>query len=183
MIGIGRYCSAQPPSFLQIGLNPMGNIFRWAEGARIKVNPQAAAEELINIETKNNGVLTPAAVVNAARAFASPLHDHFEWDDNIAAEHYRSQQAYQLILNIRVLIRPANSTDLEQPKRIYVNETSSGGYVRVSSMAGDPDRRDHILEQAMTRLESWQNRYTDLSSSFSTLFEEIDRALKFSGRR
>lgn len=43
------------------------------------------------------GELTPANVVDAAREDDHPLHDRFEWDDEVAGEKYRLSQARQLI--------------------------------------------------------------------------------------
>lgn len=47
------------------------------------------------------GRLTPANVVDAARATSHPLHDRFEWDDSIAGERYRRIQARELIRSVR----------------------------------------------------------------------------------
>ncbi len=50
---------------------------------------------------KEYGTLTPANVVEAARAEDHPLHDRFEWDDAAAGEKYRLAQARQLIRVVR----------------------------------------------------------------------------------
>lgn len=47
------------------------------------------------------GALTPANIVEAARDDGHPLHHRFEWDDAIAGEKYRLQQARQLIRVVR----------------------------------------------------------------------------------
>lgn len=46
--------------------------------------------------------LTPELVVDEAREETHPLHDRFEWDDAIAGEKYRRQQAHDLIVSVRV---------------------------------------------------------------------------------
>ena len=48
------------------------------------------------------GYLTPAAVVEAARPADHPLHARFEWDDTVAAEAWRREQAHELIRSVRV---------------------------------------------------------------------------------
>ena len=53
-------------------------------------------EELKKIASANDGKLYPRAVVDAARPAGSPLHGSFEWDDSVAAESYRIEQARKL---------------------------------------------------------------------------------------
>lgn len=36
-----------------------------------------------------DGKITPESVVDAARNAGHPLHPRFEWNDGVAAEHYR----------------------------------------------------------------------------------------------
>jgi hypothetical protein len=48
------------------------------------------------------GKLTPALVVDVARDNRHPLHTRFEWNDTIAAEKWRREQAHQLIKSVRI---------------------------------------------------------------------------------
>lgn len=77
---------------------------------------------------RDNGRLMPQDVVNAARNRRSPLNPFFEWDDSVAAQRYRLQQASLLIRRVRVevtvnqvpyrapqyLLDPAADTDGER---------------------------------------------------------------------
>jgi len=56
--------------------------------------------ELMAVREKY-GALTPANVVDAARAEDHPLHSRFEWDNDAAAHKYRLAQARQLIRVVR----------------------------------------------------------------------------------
>lgn len=47
--------------------------------------------------------LTPALVVDAARPKDHPLHSRFEWNNTIAGEAYRRQQAHDLIQSVRIV--------------------------------------------------------------------------------
>jgi hypothetical protein len=51
---------------------------------------------------KNNGGLTPEAVVQDAKDKGSPLHECFEWDVNKAANEYWLDTARQLIRTVKV---------------------------------------------------------------------------------
>ena len=46
-------------------------------------------DELTRIAAVNDDTLTPELVVEDARPEESPLHAHFEWDDQIAGEQFR----------------------------------------------------------------------------------------------
>jgi len=48
--------------------------------------------------------LTATEVVNTAKDENNPLHSCFEWDDTVAGEKYREQQARQLINQFTVII-------------------------------------------------------------------------------
>lgn len=56
------------------------------------------------------GELTPSLVVDEARSEDHPLHDRFEWNDAIAGEHHRREQARRLIRSVKIL-------DNRNPKR------------------------------------------------------------------
>ncbi len=57
--------------------------------------------ELLAVREANGNVLTAHIVVEAAAAENHPLHDRFEWDDEVAGHAYRLQQARQLIRVVR----------------------------------------------------------------------------------
>jgi hypothetical protein len=82
----------------------MENQYQWKiESLAKKIDVNKAIVEIQKISEKY-GVLTPENIVEAARSKKSVLHKAFEWDDSIAAEHYRLQQARTLINNIEVTI-------------------------------------------------------------------------------
>lgn len=66
---------------------------------------------------EQNGRLTPAIVVDAARDKDHPLHNRFEWDDALAGEAWRKQQAHELIRSVRWTYKDA--TDQEKDVRAF----------------------------------------------------------------
>ena len=66
-------------------------IYKWKVAGLMPVDAQTAGEELNRIYTKN-GALNPADIVDESRPEDAPLHDCFEWRDDVAAEKYREQQ-------------------------------------------------------------------------------------------
>ncbi len=60
---------------------------------------------LMAMADAKGGLLMPEAVVEAARPEDSPLHECFTWDDRIAGEAWRLQEARVLIRTVRVDVR------------------------------------------------------------------------------
>lgn len=75
-----------------------------------KTERQLIEAELEKIRVRNGGVLTPEAVVRAAKKSTSPLHQCFDWNDSEAAEKWRHQQARVLIHNVMVITTTATRT-------------------------------------------------------------------------
>lgn len=70
-------------------------VFQWKQGARIKADAQQAGVLCSRLEAE--GRLTAKTLLDECRDENSPLHDEFEWNDGIAAEKYRENQARHII--------------------------------------------------------------------------------------
>jgi hypothetical protein len=75
-------------------------------------------DQLNEISVKHGG-LTPALVVDEARPETHPLHERFEWDDSVAGEAYRRDQARRLIRSVRVVYREADEQEGARTVRAY----------------------------------------------------------------
>jgi hypothetical protein len=112
----------------------------------------------------DNGAITPQLVVETARSEKHPLHNHFVWDDSIAGELYRCNQAAQMIR--RVTIRRTTPDGDEVVTRAWVSRTEIEGqageeppvgqYLPVEVVISSPDLRPKY-EQAMER--EWKALY------------------------
>ena len=67
----------------------------------MKTDKSLAHQELEQL-VKSNGALSPQLVVDAARHNNSALHSFFEWDDSVAGEKYRIEQARGVIKMFRI---------------------------------------------------------------------------------
>lgn len=110
---------------------------------------EAIRERLAQIEKANGGRLTPDAVVKDARNKDSPLHDQFEWDVKKAAAAYWIEQARELIVSVKVVIRTEH-TRVSAP--YYVRDPSAEhdrqGYVSVPTLRTDQDSaRDALISE------------------------------------
>jgi hypothetical protein len=138
--------------------------FREDEPLRIKAagraNAQTIGESLDKIRVKSGGELEPRDVVNAARDKNNPLHIHFEWDDRVAAESYRVDQARNLIRLVRVVDEAAS--DGTARAFISVNGKNGVAYRSVDDVKASQDLQEAVLEQAEKDLEAFERRYKEL---------------------
>jgi hypothetical protein len=110
------------------------------------------------------GALTPQIVVDTARDEDHELHGHFLWDDTVAGELYRCNQAAQLIRRVTVKRTAANGDDVVTRAWVSVTEIegrtvsndSPGHYLPVEIVISSSDLRPKY-EQAMER--EWKQLY------------------------
>jgi len=138
-----------------------------------KVKAPKVIGALKAIQKRNGGRLYPEAVVAAARPAASPLHRYFEWDDGLAAEQYRLEQAADLI---RIVVEVLPGTKVET--RVFVSLTSDratrGGYRLTLDVMNSAETRAQLLADARAELDQFRTKYRELSE-LAAVFEAIDR--------
>jgi hypothetical protein len=111
------------------------------------------------------GLLSDARVLEAAKAKRSPLHKHFTWDNNIAAEKYRLREARNLIGAITFIIADGEETD-PLPMRYFVNlpmQNEEGEnvnlYVTMPVVHRNPDLEAEMLRIAARELGNLRDKY------------------------
>lgn len=140
-----------------------------------KADPQKIGEALTAITERNDGLLRPDDVVEAARNTRSPLYRHFEWDDSIAATNYRRDQARELIRVIRVV------GEDEQPRHAFLSvttEADGAAYHTLNEVMSSEDLQLRVRRQALRDLEAWQRRYADLQDICELVALASDRLRK-----
>lgn len=123
-------------------------------------------EALKAIAERDGGLLRPKAVVDAARDDKSPLHGCFEWDDGVAAEKYRIEQAQQLIRSFRI-VHERDGAKCEAPMFIglSIDRTGSSGdnpYRLSSEVTKAPDLLAVAERDALEQLRGMRDRYGHL---------------------
>lgn len=122
---------------------------------------ETEADELERIREDNDGLLTVAKVLEAARDEDSPLHRHFDWDDTTAAEKYREWQARTLIQKCRVTIesRPDVFVKAYVSLPMDRNNGKGGGYRAVQEVVDDVTLRLDLLSDIRKRIAYWQRQH------------------------
>ena len=137
-----------------------------------KVEAQVIGEMLEDMEQKGIEI-TPENGLNASRDESSPAHDEFEWDDNVAAEKYRLEQARNLIVHIRIVreeseVHEYDPSTEHKPTNEYMPRgfvPIPGGnsvYVPMHVALGKEEYREHLLKQARNDSEVFLAKYRTL---------------------
>lgn len=87
-------------------------VYKWKTGSVIKADAQVAGEVCEGL--KNTVGLTKKNLVDASRAEDAPLHNSFEWDDAVAAESYREEQAGYIIRSLTVSVHGRKGEKMER---------------------------------------------------------------------
>lgn len=132
-------------------------IYQWKAGAVVKASAEDAGAQCEALSRA--GKLTPAALVDLNRPEDAPLHNAFEWRDDVAAEKYRESQARYLITNLACVVDEMP----KQPVRAFVKATAERRHYTPYRIAmQSPDMRAYLLGQARAELSAFTNKYRNL---------------------
>jgi len=121
-------------------------------GAR-DVDPQVIGEALQKIKDDNGGDLQPQYVWRAAKIARHPLHKHFQWDIQLAAEAHWTDTSRQLIGSVRI----ARDDDRSEPMPAFIsiNDGKNGtSYRTVAEVMDNTELQIIALRQAERELEA-----------------------------
>lgn len=139
---------------------------------RGRLDAQVVGNRLESLRA-TRGQLTAEITVDDARPIDAVLHPAFEWDDTLAAEQFRLEQARGLIRSVVVL--QAGPEDAP-PIRAFVVVGEIGEQVYVSTYVAmsDPELRRQVLDRALRELHQWQAKYRELSE-LAKVFEALEQ--------
>jgi hypothetical protein len=115
--------------------------------------------------------LTPELVLDEARDTSHPLHSKFEWDDSIAAEAHRREQARHLIRTVKVSFVKADggTGTVRQYHAVRRNDSPRRSYRKVEELATDDLARMVLLQEMKRDYQRMKERY----GSFKEFHEMI----------
>lgn len=124
---------------------------------------------------EEHGTLTADLVVAAAADAASPLHEHFVWDDAEAGHQYRLEQARLLIRTVRVQIVSPKHPDRTMRVRHFTHTTLGGDrkYVPQSVIVGEPELREHVRQRMLREWRQLKIRYEAHEEFWALLAGEL----------
>ena len=129
-------------------------VYQWKEsGFAKKVSAETAAKELERIQRKT-GNLDPQTIVDESKAEGAPLHNMFQWDDTVAANEYRKQQARVIVCSI--VAEEETATGKVQVRQFV---SAGGSYTTLRAAMDNEELRKSLLKQAYKDMESFTAKY------------------------
>lgn len=137
------------------------------------IDPDVAEKELEKIETEYGG-LTAEILLEASKAENTLFHCLFEWDDNVAAEKYRLQQARTIINNIEVtIISDGEPYQLPVYEIVQTDENGGRKYKHIETLT--LTEIDYVKEKALELLIQAKTKLKRYSE-FAKVIPHIDNA-------
>jgi hypothetical protein len=134
-------------------------------------------DQLLSVRAQH-GKLTPQLVVDTARDPEHPLHSRFEWDDAVAGEAWRREQAHDLIRKAKVVYREASDAEPEKSVRAFIAIRAENGHVfdPVEEVADDPFRRKLALADMEREWKALYRRYQEFGEFLDMVRRDVDAA-------
>ena len=133
-------------------------VYKWKTGSQHKVSAAVAGAEMDRLTEE--GRLTPEDLVEDSRPEDAPLHAEFEWDDSVAAEKYREDQARAIIRHLTVQIEANN--EQYQVRKYFIIQEDQKVYEPIQLILRDEDKTKMLLEQAKREMLSFKAKYACL---------------------
>lgn len=128
-----------------------------------------ASDEALFALIESRRSVTAQEVVAEARPVDSPMHCRFEWDDTVAGERWREEQARGWLRTITMKVRPAESEPLRVRALVAVSAPISDDKVETRYMPTlearqDPACWDSVLQTARVEARSFRRRLATLEA-------------------
>lgn len=149
--------------------------YQWKSGSRIKADPQASGELMERLSATSEG-LTARTLLEANRAEGTPLHDDYEWVDEVAAENWRLQQSNHFLNCITTVIVDTKTGEEVECRAVHIT-TESHKYEPLALILQDRDKYQTLLSNAKAELETFKRKYNTLKE-LTPVFEAIDEIEK-----
>jgi hypothetical protein len=122
-----------------------------------KADPQVIGDALEAIAAEHEGRLNVPDVIEAATAKSHPLHPYFEWNNKIAADAWRRDQARAIIRSVRIV---RDDRDDEEPPPAFVSVTDDGrAYRATTEVVSNIHLQAAVLRAAERELSAFEHRY------------------------
>ena len=133
------------------------------EANRIKERKQQVIEaEIDKLSSSLGHVPTAEELLRAATSRNHPLHKYFTWDNSLAANRWRLDEARRMLQIVQVVahIQADRAQPVRVRKFVLINKTEP---MRLRNEAlSEPSDREKMTARAITELRSWCRRYIDL---------------------
>ena len=133
---------------------------------------------LMDIAKKNGGILQVDAVLDEAKDESSPLHDHFEWDDSVAAQAHRRYQARVLIQRCKITIVESEPTTIRAFVSLQSDREAGGGYRMTTKVMDDAALREELMHDIRLTIARWNQKLNLLDSVTADLIYKLEASVR-----
>lgn len=146
------------------------------EGSRVsKADFEVIRKAVVDLSARPEGV-RPEDLLEEARSAKSPLHKFFEWDNDVAAEKYRIEQARKLIYTVTIRIIEDGHEPMRTNYAVRVVDIARGSVYRpIQDVMDNPAQRAQIVQRALLELQMWESRYESIVE-FASIFAATKEA-------
>jgi len=147
----------------------------WKVKGIYKASAPKIYEEIISIGDS----YTPQQIVDRARDESTELHKCFEWDDTVAAEKFRCEQA-RSIIKMLVVHQPEKEDGDGVPivTRVIVSTNEHNNhYTPIQVVVRNEDAYQKLLRTALEELEAFRKKYRNLSE-LESVIDSIEELLR-----
>lgn len=144
--------------------------------ARLNGEKEAIKGAVLGVYQRD-GILTPSALIKAAKPKKSPLHNEFTWDGNEALQKIQRQEALYLIRVVSLDITEVKTDKVYRGREFVLRPGTFEDYVSIRTELSDAELRDQMVEQLMLRLESLRQELEDFEE-FTEVVQAITKVRK-----
>ena len=141
-------------------------VYEWKTGF-YKVDAETAG--MVFAELDNTVGLTAKTLVEASRDESAPLHNEFEWDNDVAGELWREQQARTMICNL--VVRTEDKPDAPEVRAYVVVSDDNKRYENIHTVLQDEDKTAKLMKAAMRELIAFERKYYTLEAMTGVIGE------------
>lgn len=137
---------------------------------KFKADAQRCYDEIQSLGSS----YTPEMIVDLARDESTELHKCFDWDNDIAAEKWRKQQARLICISLTVTVE--KKPGVTQVYRVIQHDRNEQAYKPIVFTVRQSEEYEQLLKQAKAELAAFRKRYQSIKE-LSEVIEEIERVL------
>ena len=136
----------------------MSEIIKWKIDGKFHADATKCKNEIESIGFD----VKPQQIVDYARNPATELYKCFTWDNDLAAEKWRLQEARQVVCSL-VIVETNSDSKNDTQIRVFHKTDNEEGYKPLQFILQDKDEYKKLLERCLSDLRALKNKYKNLS--------------------
>jgi hypothetical protein len=149
--------------------------YKVRDGYRVKVDDQLLGETIEGLKDRK-GEVSRQKVVDSSAPEDAPLHDEFEWREDVAANLYRLDQAGYLIRSYEVFEEADDREPVTYIANVsIVNDEDDHVYVSTPVAMGEEGKRLQVIAELERMLAGVAARYRGIPDLKGAFCEAVER--------